>query len=353
MKLFIIAIVAFSAFLFAAADDSLQSGKYLKAGSCLENGAATACMSAAGAVEVKVDGTLIWSSANEEGADAGSHASYFGQMKPTGEFVIYGGDGPHTATRIWGTGSSAMAKRPFLHLGADGELHVRTAWFFGLFGNALWSSGAGATPAAAAAAVEVAPGTLAPGATSLTDGATGIAFDGVKAFGGAKLAAVGAGVRAKNLGVAMVNVYSVCLYVDKPKAAKALATYKGNSGPGVFDVLMAKNFNKVMYLKFARGVGSQKIIDALTAVEGVPAATLDEFSALLLGAMGGQIGAGETIALGFDASGSMSVYVREALAGTVADATLAPAVFKLYLGASPVSQPAKDAFGAGVQTLFG
>lgn len=79
----------------------------------------------------------------------------------------------------------------------------------------------------------------------------------------------------------------------------------------------------------------------------------NRFSSLILGAIGKNIGKGETISLGWEGKDRMVVIVRDEVAGTVYDPSLPKAVFNMYLGSDPVSPPAKAAFAEGVPTLFG
>mmetsp|Transcript_15214 Transcript_15214/g.19474 ORF Transcript_15214/g.19474 Transcript_15214/m.19474 type:complete len:305 (-) Transcript_15214:324-1238(-) len=302
-----------------------------------------------------VSGPTSWTS-DSSCANIPSGSSFFAQMKVNGEFAIYGGDGPHSSEKVWTTGTTAMAKKVFLSLSEDGVLGVHTSYFFGLGGNTLWTSGEPAEPSSAAAPSDSSTATVAgavtSGITDITEPSTGIDFKVSNTFV-SKLTLLGVGVRAKNLGVAMVNVYAVGLYVDKNKASKALSSYKTKSiDSGAHSILMTPNFTKAMYLKFARGVGAQKIVDALAAVEGVDADVVASFSSQLLDAIGGTIGKGETIALIWEAKDKLTVQVREKTAFSITDANLPAAIYKLYLGDKPVSQPAKDAFGAGIQSIF-
>jgi len=191
--------------------------------------------------------------------------------------------------------------------------------------------------------------------TDIAEVATGIVFPGSYDFSSKpQLTALGAGVRVKNLGIANVNVYAVAMYVDKAKAAKALSAYKSQDvDQGVFDTLMKpNNFAKAMYLKFARGVNSQKVVDALTAIQGVDDSIVQLFSSTLLTAMGTNISKGESIALIWLPKDTLTILVREVVVGSIQDSALPAAIFDLYLGNDPVSPPAKAAFGVGVQNLF-
>lgn len=72
----------------------------------------------------------------------------------------------------------------------------------------------------------------------------------------------------------------------------------------------------------------------------------------MLDAIGKTIGKGESISLGWEGKDKMVVFVRDKMAGTVVDANLPRAIFDLYLGSSPISPPAKDAFAEGVPAFL-
>ena len=131
--------------------------------------------------------------------------------------------------------------------------------------------------------------------------------------------------------------------------------------------------DQVIYLKFARNVGASKVVEALTALDGVDKAILKEFSTLMLNTIGKEIkkvsrGEGcmmtltcpdmkllgkqhicdltgavmadsyhcqdETIALGWSASdGALWIEVRGTKTGSFKNAELANGIFEIYLGA--------------------
>lgn len=110
----------------------------------------------------------------------------------------------------------------------------------------------------------------------LTDAATGLSLPRTKRFSKSDLTCLGVGVRAKSLGVAKVNVYTVGLYVDQKPAKGALKKF-ARAEPGklwadgsVFKVFGEQGgFTKYLHLVFSRSVGAQKVVDALTSVKGV------------------------------------------------------------------------------------
>lgn len=85
----------------------------------------------------------------------------------------------------------------------------------------------------------------------------------------------------------------------------------------------------------------------------IPAAPASlRFSTVMLDAVGGSIGKGESVTLGWEGKDKMVVLVRDKAAGTVVDAALPKAVFDLFLGSSPVSPAAKAAFAEGVPAFL-
>lgn len=111
----------------------------------------------------------------------------------------------------------------------------------------------------------------------LKDDATGIALPRTKRFSSkSDFTCLGVGVRAKSIAVAKVNVYTVGLYVDSKSARGALKKYSGldpsqlRKDASLFKTLgQPGGFARYLHLVFARGLGAQKVVDALTAVKGV------------------------------------------------------------------------------------
>jgi hypothetical protein len=60
--------------------------------------------------------------------------------------------------------------------------------------------------------------------------------------------------------------------------------------PSYYSSLVEAKGGKALYLKFARGVGAAKVVDALTAVQGVPEPVMKDFHDGMLKAIGAQIG---------------------------------------------------------------
>ncbi|CAN0227524.1 unnamed protein product [Discosporangium mesarthrocarpum] len=203
-------------------------------------------------------------------------------------------------------------------------------------------------------------GTVRPVSANLKDIATGITFPRQKRFASkVELFCLGVGVRVKKIAVVNVKVYSVGLYVEAKAARGALKTFKGISpetlsgDASLYKALGNPGFTKYLHLIFARGVEAQKVVDALTSVKGVSEEALSSFSSLILEAISGKIGEGESISLGWEGKDKMLVLVQDKLVGVVKDPALPKAVFELYLGAYPVSESAKAAFAEGVSELLG
>lgn len=114
-----------------------------------------------------------------------------------------------------------------------------------------------------------------PHPTELKDHATGLTLPRKKRFSKGDLVCLGVGVRAKSIAVVKVNVYTVGLYVD-PKGARGPLKKFAGSDPSklskdasLFTALGKAGFTKYLHLVFARSVGAQQVVDALTSVKGV------------------------------------------------------------------------------------
>lgn len=197
------------------------------------------------------------------------------------------------------------------------------------------------------------PGTCELQEDRLVDKATGIAFESAHALSNAApYALLGAGPRKKNLFVVEVNVYSVGLYVDPAQAGKALGAFKGKAADalandeGFYKALASSSLDKALHLVFARSVPAGKVVDALTALEGVDKAVLESFSKSLLQAIGGSIGKGESVTLAQVGGDKLQVKVRGKPVGSFASAELPQALFGLYIGSKPISAEAKAGFAA-------
>lgn len=115
-----------------------------------------------------------------------------------------------------------------------------------------------------------------PISKEVKDEATGLVLPRTKRFSTSALTCLGVGVRAKTFAIAKVKVYTVGLYVEPKGARRALKKYAGadpaklSNDASLFKSLgQAGGFNKYLHLVFARVVGAQKVVDALTAVTGV------------------------------------------------------------------------------------
>lgn len=116
------------------------------------------------------------------------------------------------------------------------------------------------------------------------DAATGLSLPRTKKFTKSDLLCLGVGVRAKSIAIAKVNVYTVGLYVDPKGARGALKKFAG-ADPGelkgdgsLFKILgQPGGFTKYLHLVFARSVTAQKVVDALTSVQGVDEKILERY----------------------------------------------------------------------------
>jgi len=142
----------------------------------------------------------------------------------------------------------------------------------------------------------------------VVDKVTGISFPIHRSFPyagkGKDFSLLGAGPRRKNLFVVEVNVYSVGLYVESGHMSK-LKQFKGKDAEGLskekgyYATLMKEKngMNRALELVFARGVPAGKVVEALSALEGVKEDVLTDFKGTLLKAIGTSVGKGETITL--------------------------------------------------------
>eukprot|EP00624_Nannochloropsis_granulata_P006717 evm.model.NODE_50911_length_11972_cov_44.183846.2 len=120
---------------------------------------------------------------------------------------------------------------------------------------------------------------------------------------------MGAGPRRKNLFVVEVNVYAVGLYVESAHLGK-LKSFKGKDAEGLskekgYYALLTKEksgMNRALELVFARAVPAGKVVEALSALEGVEEKTLADFKGTLLAAIGTAAGKRETITLAWTVS---------------------------------------------------
>mmetsp|Transcript_10559 Transcript_10559/g.31874 ORF Transcript_10559/g.31874 Transcript_10559/m.31874 type:complete len:253 (-) Transcript_10559:174-932(-) len=176
------------------------------------------------------------------------------------------------------------------------------------------------------------------GGDAVIDAATGVEWAPRDAQE-SRMTILGAGVRAKNLGVANVNVYSVALYAAPSKNLKrALRKGAESGGPKLFNDILDSGAARKLHLKFVRGVGQRKVVDALTSVTGVSEAALTEFSDALKAALPDGVSKGQTISLGWPRGGLLVLGIDGSEVGKFrADAKLPHAVYELFLGKKAVS----------------
>lgn len=147
----------------------------------------------------------------------------------------------------------------------------------------------------------------------VVDKVTGISFPIHRSFpyaGKSKdFSLMGAGPRRKNLFVVEVNVYAVGLYVESAHLGK-LKGFKGKDADSLskekgYYALLTKEksgMNRALELVFARAVPAGKVVEALSALEGVEEKILTDFKEKLLAAIGTSAGKGETITLAWTVS---------------------------------------------------
>eukprot|EP00614_Pseudopedinella_elastica_P004993 CAMPEP_0172593046 /NCGR_PEP_ID=MMETSP1068-20121228/12244_1 /TAXON_ID=35684 /ORGANISM="Pseudopedinella elastica, Strain CCMP716" /LENGTH=210 /DNA_ID=CAMNT_0013390413 /DNA_START=35 /DNA_END=667 /DNA_ORIENTATION=- len=166
------------------------------------------------------------------------------------------------------------------------------------------------------------------------DPRTAIEFETSASFSGKSYDLAGVGTRTK---AGVVKVYSVGFYAPK----KALESLKGK-GPRE---LQAIDSPRVAHLKFAMGVGAEKVATALSAVEGVGDETMTAFNDMLIKGMGGKMNKGESLTLEWDGA-TTTVAVRGMSIGSVKSKELASGLLELYLGKSSVSPTLKGSIKA-------
>jgi len=177
---------------------------------------------------------------------------------------------------------------------------------------------------------------------NVVDPATQISFPPKKD----DLGLLGVGVRVKKIGPLAVKVYSVGLYADTNAVEKNIVETSPDGmyiGENFYRAVAGAKAHKQLELKFARGVGTDKVADALSKVPDVPQKTLTEFGNVLRTAIGDDgVKVGDTITLGWPAgSKDLVVDVRNKRAGVIKDTSLKlPAgVYNMFLGKDTVSPP--------------
>merc|ERR1711924_519268 len=104
--------------------------------------------------------------------------------------------------------------------------------------------------------------------------------------------------------------------------------------------LMGKSAPKAAKLTFSMGVGAGKIVDALTAVEGVTADVLEDFKEQLLSGIGDSgFSKGDVMTLEWcsDGKSSLAVTAKGKLIYNKVSPALAKGLLELYLGKKAVS----------------
>lgn len=174
----------------------------------------------------------------------------------------------------------------------------------------------------------------------------------------------GLGVRAKNLVVANVNVYSIGLYVDHEAAKAALSGYGGQpekqlvANQAVYDDLMYRDdVGKALRLVINYGrLKRKQFVDALDErlAPSLRKAGHDEhleefrrqFDSITLSK-------GTELVFTTEKGGKLVTHVDGKQVGTIASKPLVDALFGIYVGPDAVSSAAKQSFGRGLAQVLG
>ena len=154
---------------------------------------------------------------------------------------------------------------------------------------------------------------------------TKIAFPVKSSFEEGELVLAGVGSRVKAY---IVTVYSVGLYADGAELSRGAAAKALLNGGGRLGVV----------LTFYMSVGAKKVADALAAVSGVDDQVIQDFQAMLVSAMNGNMNKGESMTLEWTSKrDSIIVTVRGKKISEIKDASLAKGLLDMYLGKQAVS----------------
>eukprot|EP00429_Kryptoperidinium_foliaceum_P069837 CAMPEP_0176060622 /NCGR_PEP_ID=MMETSP0120_2-20121206/30217_1 /TAXON_ID=160619 /ORGANISM="Kryptoperidinium foliaceum, Strain CCMP 1326" /LENGTH=219 /DNA_ID=CAMNT_0017394167 /DNA_START=100 /DNA_END=759 /DNA_ORIENTATION=+ len=164
------------------------------------------------------------------------------------------------------------------------------------------------------------------------DKATGISFEGMED----KMELMGVGTRKK----AILNIYSVGLYVA-PKLRKQMDTL---TGPARCQSVIDSKASKKVQLKFAMGIGPEKIAEAVSGLAGVDSQVRQDFQTMLIDGMGeGKMKKGETMSFEWKKGlETISVTARGKPIGSMKNKALAQGVLDLYVGPKSVSPSLLD-----------
>ena len=150
-----------------------------------------------------------------------------------------------------------------------------------------------------------------------------------------------AGVGVRKL--AIIPLYSMGLYVT-PSTAKSLDKLDGSKGK--CKAVLDSTSPKIVQLKFAMGIGPEKIAEALSAVDA-DENVKKEFQSMIINGMGaeGKMKKGQVMSLEWKGSDIISVSIRGKYIGQMKDKALASGVIQLYLGSKSVSPSLRHDLG--------
>ena len=175
-----------------------------------------------------------------------------------------------------------------------------------------------------------------------TEDATGITFATNEKFhisGRTNMSLAGVGVRK----LAIISLYSMGLYVT-PSTAKSLDKLDGSKGK--CKAVLDSTSPKTVQLKFAMGIGPEKIAEALSAVDANENVK-KEFQTMIIDGMGseGKMKKGQVMSLEWKGTDVISVSIRGKYIGQMKDKALASGVIQLYLGSKSVSPSLRHDLG--------
>jgi hypothetical protein len=134
-------------------------------------------------------------------------------------------------------------------------------------------------------------------------------------------------------GLRLSILISQGMYVDEAGAVKKLRSFAGKtlSKDKIFYEAMAAPgaWSRALKLTFVRTVAAEKVVEALTRLDGVDEIALDSLSSILLGAIGSNISSGDSIVLGWDGANRLTVSVRGKDVGQVTNADLPTALYQV------------------------
>ncbi len=151
---------------------------------------------------------------------------------------------------------------------------------------------------------------------------------------------LGTGLRIKKIGPIKVKVYAVGLYVSDSALAGPLAAHRGHVGtPAFYGDLLAGDFPKYLLLKFVRGLGKERIQEAMReALTGrTDARLLEQFVSYFP-----EIKKGQECVMRWESGGALAVSMAGQSKPPIADRGFAEAVFGLYLGEKPLQSDIKQ-----------